>query len=213
VLVRRLRSELKLKLILTVVLNLWVGVPYYCLQRHHFFPPTAMPASFCDRLIPFSEKAVWMYLSVYLLMPIGPFLMVKRQQIVRYACGIMLIGALADLVFIFRPTWCPRPAASGTVAVYRMLTAVDNPFHSFPSLHAAFAVFSALCAGQVLRELRSNVSWRIALWLWTCLILFATLATKQHMMADIVGGSVLAFGVYICVFSQWNIILRMKAPL
>lgn len=167
-----------------------------------------MPESFCDRVIPFSGKAVWIYMSVYLLMPIGPFLMTRRRQIIRYAAGLMLIGALADLVFIVRPTWCPRPGVSGTSAAYQMLIAVDNPFNAFPSLHAAFAVYSALCAGLVLRELRSHALWRSALWLWAFLILFATLATKQHMMADIVAGSVLAVVVYVCVFDQWKWICR-----
>jgi membrane-associated phospholipid phosphatase len=163
-----------------------------------------MPASFCDRLIPFSDKAVWLYLSIYLLMPIGPLLMHRRRQIVRYAIGIVLIGMLADIVFIFWPTSCPRPEAAGTITAYRMLTAMDNPFHAFPSLHAAFAVFSALCARQVLRELRTRAPWRSAVWFWTFLILVATLLTKQHMLADIMAGGVLALGVHICVFNRWN---------
>lgn len=202
----RLRSELRLKLILTVVLNICIFVPYHFLQWHHFFPATAMPASFCDRLIPFSDQAVWIYLSVYLLMPIGPFLMNNRPQIFRYAFGVILIGTVADFIFFIWPTSCPRPAADGTNAVYRMLIGVDNPFDAFPSLHAAFAVFSALCAGRVLREFRGGAPWRGGLWLWVSLILFATLATKQHMAADIGAGTVLAFGVYIVLFHQSNAI-------
>src|SRR6266436_10144424 len=91
----RLRSELKLKLILLLALNLWVWLPYQFLQRHHFFNPTEMSAGFCDRLIPFSDQAVWLYLSIYLLMPIGPFLMQNREQLLRYAIGIVFIGAIA----------------------------------------------------------------------------------------------------------------------
>jgi membrane-associated phospholipid phosphatase len=211
--IRRLRSELRLKLVLTFVLNLWVYVPYHFLQWHHFFPPAAMHAGYFDRLVPFSDKAVWIYLSIYLLMPIGPFLMVRRQEIIRYAVGIMLISALADFVFVFLPTWCPRPDANRTTAAYRMLTAIDNPFNAFPSLHAAFAVFSALCAGRVLRELRTRAVLTGAVWLWTFLILFATLATRQHVMADVVGGSVLAAGVYIYVFRQWKIVPETKTDL
>jgi len=40
ILLNRLRSELKLKLLLMLVLNLLVYVPYYLLQRHHYFPAT-----------------------------------------------------------------------------------------------------------------------------------------------------------------------------
>jgi len=91
-----------------------------------------------------------------------------------------------------------------------MLIGIDNPFHAFPSLHAAFAIFSALCADRVLREMRSNGLWRSCIWIWAGLILFATLATKQHMMADIVAGSILAFGVYLCVFNKSNSSFKTK---
>ena len=169
----RLRSELKLKMFLTVALNLWMFLPYHFLQWHHFFPSIVMPESFCDRLIPFSDRAVWIYLSIYLLMPVGPFLMKDRGEIGRYALGVGLIGVLADFVFIFWPTWCPRPPAAGVNPLYRMLIGIDNPFHAFPSLHAAFAIFSALCADRVLREMRSNGLWRSCIWIWAGLILFA----------------------------------------
>ncbi|PWU17311.1 MAG: hypothetical protein C5B50_11505 [Verrucomicrobia bacterium] len=192
----RLRSELKLKLLLMVLLNLWVYVPYWFLQRHPLFQPTLMPASFLDRLIPFWDKSTWVYLSIYFLMPIGPFLMNDRREIARYSLGVVLMGALADLVFIFWPTYCARPDPAGTNALYRALVAFDHPLHAFPSLHAAFAVFSALCASQILREMRVGRIWRCGLWCWAVLILFATLATKQHVLYDILGGSLLAFGAH-----------------
>jgi membrane-associated phospholipid phosphatase len=202
VLAGRLRSELKLKLVIMFVLNLLVYVPYYLLQRHPVFRPTVMRLSFCDRLIPFVDKAVWIYLSIYLLMPIGPYLMTRRQEIRRYAVGVVLIGAIADLIFFFWPTLCPRPATGGATAAYRLLTVIDNPSHAFPSLHAAFAVYSALCAGQVLRELSAHAIWRGAIWFWAFCILVATLLTRQHVIADLAAGAALGFGVHFCVFHR-----------
>ena len=206
----RMLSELKLKLFLTVALNLWFYVPYCLLQRHRLFPPTQMSPSFLDRLIPFSDQAVWAYLSLFLLMPIGPFLMCRRDQLVRYGLGIFLIAAVSYLVFIFWPTWCPRPEVQGTTVAYRVLVSLDNPLHAFPSLHAAFAVFSALCAAQVLREVGIHPLWRAAVGCWALLILLATLFTKQHMLADIVAGSAVGFGVYFCLFSQRIARLKTK---
>jgi membrane-associated phospholipid phosphatase len=207
----RLQSELAIKFILLVVLNLLVYVPYLFLQRHRFFPVTNMPLSFFDRVIPFSDKAVWPYLSIYLLMPVGPFLMANRRQIFRYAAGIVIISFLADTFFLFWPTACPRPDVAGTNAIYRTLVLIDNPFHAFPSLHAAFAVYSACCASLVLRELRVPWSWRVGVWLWALLILFATLATKQHVVADIAAGSALAFGAYRCAFNSWKFSSNAKS--
>ena len=159
-------------------------------------------------MIPFSDKAVWLYLSICLLMPIGPFLMNNRKQIFRYATGIILISLFANFIFLFWPTSCPRPNVQGTNIAYQALTGIDNPLHAFPSLHAAFAVYSALCGGLVLREIGSRGFWQISLWLWAFLILYATLATKQHIVADIIAGSAIGFGVYACVFRKWIFISK-----
>jgi membrane-associated phospholipid phosphatase len=202
--VGRLQSELPLKFVLVVALNLLVYAPYLFLQRHHFFPATHMSPGFFDRRIAFSDKAVWLYLSIDLLLPVGPFLMANRRQIYRYAAGIVIISFLADTIFLFWPTVCPRPDVTGANAIYRAVVSMDNPFHAFPSLHAAFAVYSACVAASVLRELQVRWYWRVGVWLWALLILFATLATKQHVVADMVAGSALAFGAYHCAFNSWK---------
>ena len=200
----RLRAHLKLKLFLAVALNLWVFVPYHFLQHHHFFQPTMIPESFFDRLIPFSHQAVWIYLSIYLLMPIGPFLMKNQKDIARYALGIVTMGVLADVIFFLWPTWCPRPDTAGTNPLYQWLVQIDNPFHAIPSLHAAFAVYSALCAQRVIAQMQWSALARSAIWLWTSLILFATVATRQHTLADLLGGSLLAISVFSCAFNLSN---------
>ncbi len=198
----RVRAWLELKLALAVGLNLWVYLPYQWLQHHQYFPERTMPTGWIDRGIPFWPQAVWIYLSVYLLMPLGPFLMRNQRQLLRYAAGIVFISLLADNFFLFWPTTCPRPVAADANLAYRLLVRVDNPFHAFPSLHAAFAVYSALCAGLVRREICAPARWEVGLWAWTFLILFATMATKQHVFVDIVAGGVLAGVAFVCVFKQ-----------
>jgi len=198
----RVKSNAGLKIVLTLVLNPLVYLPYYFFQRHHFFPAIAMPQGFVDRMIPFSSSAVWFYLSIYLLMPLAPLLMHRKEQLIRYTAGILLISLAADTVFFFWPTFCPRPPVANTGALYRSLVAIDNPFHAFPSLHAAFAVYTALCAQISFRELQIRWIAPAAIWIWTFLILYATLATKQHVTADIAAGSLLATAIYFCVFAQ-----------
>ena len=163
-----------------------------------------------DRRIPFSDLAVWPYLSLYLFVPAGPFLLGRRNQILRYAAGIILISLVADIIFIFWPTTCPRPVVSDANAAYQALTAVDNTFHAFPSLHAAFAVYAALSTRLILRELGGRGGWQFAIWLWVFMILYATLASKQHVLADIIAGSALGIGVYAVVFNQGKPIAKGK---
>ena len=195
-LIERIRAELRLKLLLTVALNVVVWTPYLTLQHLHFFPATPMPMSFIDTAIGFSPGAVWAYLSVYLLLPIGPFLMVDRERIFCYARGIVVMAIVAVIVFVFFPTICARPQGGPTNALYRAFVAFDNPYHAFPSLHAAFAIYSALCAIEVGRALRWLTGFEIVFWIWAAVILYATLATRQHVFADIVAGGLLGLGAY-----------------
>ena len=206
----RLRAELGLKLALTIVLNLCFYVPYGLLQRHCLFTPAQVWPGFLDNLFPFWDKAVWGYFSIFLLMPIGPLLMRRREQLLRYGAAILLIQFTAYIVFFFWPTCCPRPDANNTIVVYRILTAVDSPLNAFPSLHAAFAVFSAFCAAHVFRGLQLARLWRLALGVWAVLILIGTLFTKQHTVADIFAGSAIGFAAYYLVFNGRIAGLKMK---
>jgi len=201
-LIHRLRSEWRLKLWLTIGLNLGVCAPYYFLQQHHFFPATLMRPTALDEAVPFLPAAVWLYLSIYLLMPIPPLLMTSRSQLARYAVGMAAMSLLADVVFLWWPTVCERPTAAQADFAYNLLTQIDNPFDAFPSLHAAFAVFTALCADLLLRESQSSTLWRCGLWTWVALILWATLATRQHVAVDLLAGAALAILSYLLTIGR-----------
>jgi len=192
----RLMAEWRCKLWLTLILNLLVCVPYYYLQHNHFFPATVMRPTVLDSAIPFAPEAVWLYLSIYLFMPIAPLLSADRRQLVKYGIGMATLALVASIVFVFWPTWCERPRMAKPNFGYQLLTAADNPYHAFPSLHAAFTVFSLLCALRLASELRFSVYWKALLMFWAGLILWGTLATKQHVLFDLAGGSLLAIVVY-----------------
>lgn len=189
---RRLRTLLAPKLGMALGLNLLVCIPYFGLQHLVLRPVTWIPASALDRAIHFSEASVWLYQSLYLLMPVAPMLMIHAAQLRRYALGMAAMSLGANVVFLAFPTAVVRPDPAGAGAVYRALVRYDAPLHALPSLHAAFAIFSALCCTAVFREMRLARGWPAAVWLWTLAILYATLATKQHVALDLAGGALLA---------------------
>ena len=79
----RIRSNLWLKLVLGAVLTGGIWGTYLFLQRHVLFPVTAMPATAIDRMIPFASGTVYLYESLWLLMPIAPWLMGSNDEITR----------------------------------------------------------------------------------------------------------------------------------
>lgn len=192
----RLKSCAGLKCLLLVALNAAAYFPYLYLQEHTHFPVRTMHPSRADEVIPFWPGSTWIYVSLYLLMPVGPILLDLRSDLIRYASGILLISGISGLVFLFFPTVCQRPHFPPGNGLYHFLTALDKPLHAFPSLHAAYAVYGALWAVKVFRKMNTCPAVHVLLGLWTAAILFSTLTTKQHVLADLAGGCLLALSAY-----------------
>jgi ketosteroid isomerase-like protein len=201
----RLRAHLGLKLALALGLNLFAFVPYFWLQRNVFFPVTVMTESAFDAWLSFTPNAVWIYLSLFLLMPIAPMQMQSRRQLGRYALGVVAMSLSADLLFLFWPTTVIRPSNEAASRLYASLAIWDLPLNAFPSLHAAMAVYSALCCEQIFSQVRRPWMWRITIWPWVMAIVWAMLATKQHVALDAIGGIVLGATVYRSTFSHQTI--------
>ena len=136
----------------------------------------------------------------------------SRKQLFRYASGIILIAIIAASIFVFWPTAISRPAAPNVPAAYQLLISFDQPFHAIPSLHAAFAIYSALCGIMVSREAGTRKLWPVLLWSWAALILLATLTTKQHLVVDLLSGSALGFAAYVCAFKKHLVIPQINHP-
>jgi len=192
----RLAAHWPTKLLLAVVLNLWVALPYHTLQRWPWRAVTTLAPSWLEDAVPFVPQFAWLYLSLYLLIPIGPLLLATRAELRRYASGIVFLGLAANLAFFLMPTMVARPADSGE-GLYGLLVALDLPLNACPSLHAALAVYSVLCLGQVITAAR----WQALAWLWTLGILFATLALRQHVLIDLVLGSAIGGIAYRLAWS------------
>jgi hypothetical protein len=201
----RLRPHLSLKLGLAVGLNLFAFVPYFWLQRNVFFPVTIMTESGFDAWLGFAPQAVWIYLSLFLLMPVAPMQMQKRTQLWRYALGVMAMSLAADLIFFFWPTAVVRPNDAAANMMYSSLATWDRPLNAFPSLHAAMAVFSACCCEQIFSGVRHPVIGRIVTWTWALAIIVAMLSTKQHVALDALGGIALGLTSYYLAFRNLSV--------
>jgi hypothetical protein len=110
--------------------------------------------------------------------------MVGRRALLRYGAVAAALAAIGLGIFFLWPT-AVAPQGSG------FLKTIDRGGNACPSLHAAFAVLTALCLERMLRRMGAPRAVRAANWLWCAAILYSTLATKQHVCADLAGGLVL----------------------
>jgi len=134
----------------------------------------------------------WVYESNFLITGIIPWLMVSRMELRRYAIGFTLLSALSFLIFAVFPVASPRPVNLEANDTLIFITRIDGPLNAFPSLHAASLVYTIALARRLFgRQLKWSML--AGLLVWASLILFATLATKQHYAVDLLAGGLIGW--------------------
>lgn len=188
----RLFACWQLKLQMSIGLPIFFCLGYFSLQRFPLREATFLSLSALDRAIPFAPEWFYAYQSLYLFLPIAPLLTSSRALLVRYVRGFVLLCLASFAVFLLFPVAAPRPQGPSGVAAFDAWMRIEGLLNAFPSLHAGLLALGLLYAREVFWEAlapgarRAGVA--IAL-LWAALILYATLATKQHYAVDLLAGT------------------------
>jgi membrane-associated phospholipid phosphatase len=171
-------------------------ITYFWILNHPQFAVTTVPRIFVDRMVPFQPGALPLYLSLWFYVVIAPALLRTGREMVSYTIATTLLGALGFLVFLAWPTAVP-PALVDPQQLPELarLKTVDASGNAFPSLHVAFAVFSAIWLGRLLAEMCAGPVLRAFNWVWCAAIVYSTLAIRQHVALDAVSGAVLGAAV------------------
>lgn len=178
-------------------------VVYFWLLRHPFFPVTTMPLTAVDGWIGFQPGALPLYFSLWFYVSLTPALMVDRRELVACGLGWVALSVLGMGVFLFWPTAVPVPDIDWSQhASMQFLKSADAAGNACPSLHVAFAVFSAGWFSRLLSRLGAGRVARAVSWLWCLGILYSTVATRQHVFLDVVAGAALG-GAVVWVNLRW----------
>ncbi|MBK8478386.1 MAG: phosphatase PAP2 family protein [Opitutaceae bacterium] len=189
---RHVIAEWKIKVFLGGAITLAFGWGYFRLARLPEDLATQMPELAIDRAIPFLPAAAIIYLSQFVTMPAIIWLMGSRRQLLACCRGLALLIAVSFIIFYGWPTAVVRPELpTGAHFFYGLIASTDLPHNACPSLHAAFAVFTAGCAWEVFRDWKNGHLLIATAWLWNTAILASTLLTKQHVFLDLIAGSAL----------------------
>jgi membrane-associated phospholipid phosphatase len=190
---RRFGALWRAKLCLTVILNICFWGFYLFLSRHALFPVHRLPMTWLDKWSGFQPYPwAWIYESNFLITGLTPWLMSSREELRRYTIGFVLLSGLSFMIFALFPVVSPRPANLEEYATLLFITRVDGPLNAFPSLHAGFLVYAIALARRLFGR-RLNPVLLAMLLVWGMLILYATLATKQHYALDLLAGGLLGW--------------------
>ncbi len=177
---------------------LYLGAPQLSLRT-----PTPAPHLPLDAVITFTPVAIWIYLSQFglLLCAVWYAPNAVSRSVTLYS--MLLVTLVSTLIFIVFPTVLERNVIESdalTALLWRGLYLADVPGNCFPSLHAALATLAVFPLWQRGRALK------VVAPLWAGAVIYSALATKQHVILDVVAGAGLALLCRIAVsrlFESW----------
>ena len=204
----RLRTNWRFKALLAA----GIGIPFcacYLLIGHYpVLPARTLSLTWIDRAVGFHPyEWVWVYQSLYLPVNVIPWLARGRDDLLRYVKGLLILTLISFAIFIIFPVRAPKPTVAEPQGMYKLLLSYDAPCNAMPSLHAALLIYTFGFGRRVLGDAipRGLVGICVA---WGALILYATIATKEHYAIDIVAGVALATGVHAWVWRRTACVIR-----
>jgi membrane-associated phospholipid phosphatase len=154
-----------------------------------------MPLTRIDHWVAFWPLAFYLYASLWVYTALVPALQPSLLKLVAYGCGIGSLCLSALVVFSFLPTAVPYEFSSWfTDPSLSLLRSLDMAGNACPSLHVATALFTAMAMHRLLGGLGAPCWVRHVSWLWCGLIVYSTMAIKQHVFWDVLAG--LALGLF-----------------
>lgn len=190
---RRIATLWVVKMIGTTVGISGFFVIYFWVMHNPPSEPTVMPLTLLDHWVGVSDDAMLLYGSLWFYISLAPAFAKDKAELWACARDAALMAGVGLAVFWFFPTTVPAFAVDwAQYPALQFLKSADAGGNAFPSLHVAFAVFTAVLLERQLHAVGSPAWVRVLNMLWALGIVYSTLATRQHVLLDVLGGSLLA---------------------
>ncbi|HEX7864135.1 MAG TPA: phosphatase PAP2 family protein [Variovorax sp.] len=171
-------------------------VLYFWVMHNPPSEPTVMPLTSIDHWVSVSDDAMVLYGSLWFYISLAPAFAKDKTELWACARDAAIMAGVGLAVFWLFPTTVPVFAVDWSqYPALQFLKATDVGGNAFPSLHVAFAVLTAVLLERQLRSVDAPVWVRTLNVIWAFGIVYSTLATRQHVLIDVLGGSLLAAAV------------------
>lgn len=189
---RRIATLFLLKMFSTMGFIALFFYLYFWVMRHPLSAMSVMPLTRIDGWIGFLPAAFPLYASLWLYIALGTALARDVRELAAYGLASLAMSIPGLAVFMLWPTKVPDFGIDWSLyPALAFMKSVDVSGNAFPSLHAAFCVFTAAVLHVQLKSLGA-ARWVVAGNLLWCLGIFvSTVATRQHVALDAIAGAVL----------------------
>lgn len=170
----------------TIVYN---GAKLIAGNWHHYNLETDL-----DRMIPFVPWTVVIYFGCFLFWAVIYILCVRQGKVraYRFLSADFLAKCICLFFFLVFPTTNTRPEV-GPDGIWNMairfLYWVDSPDNLFPSIHC---LTSWMCYIGIRGQKQVSLGYRVFSCVMAVAVFISTLTTRQHVLADVAGGVLLA---------------------
>jgi membrane-associated phospholipid phosphatase len=176
---------------------------YFYLLKNPAYLPIDTPITAIDRQLPYQPWAWGLYASLWLYTSLPVAIQPNLGSLLYYGVSTFLLCATGLAIFYFFPTIIPESfLATYRGAQIRMLEGIDAAGNAMPSLHVASAIFSMLWLRQQLIDIQAPPWVNRFNYVWCAGIIYSTLATKQHVLTDVLSGAV--FGLAFALLSLYG---------
>jgi membrane-associated phospholipid phosphatase len=144
-----------------------------------------------DRALPVVPIFAIPYVSLipYIGVSLVAFLFFRARIYRSAALTMIVVWFISYAFYCFLQSYIARPQITGIdpfSAIIRSIYASDQPYNDFPSLHTSLSTIIAIHWWRLDRRIGIPAA------IWTALIVASTVLVKQHYLADVAGGLVLA---------------------
>jgi membrane-associated phospholipid phosphatase len=166
---------------------------YFWVMRHPLSAATVMPVTWIDDLVFFSPQSFPLYVSLWVYVALGPALAKDGRELAAWGAVSFAMAVIGLGLFMVLPTKIPNPAIDWSrYPSLAFLKTVDVSGTACPSLHAAFAVFTAVVLHRLLTAIHAPRTLLVCNALWCLGIVYSAIAIRQHVALDVIAGSILA---------------------
>jgi len=200
----RARTNAVLSIVGTTIFNALFFAGYFYVQQHPPHVPITIPATALDRLISYQPQLLFAYVSLWIYVGAGPGLQRSFSEVAAYALWMAALCVTGLGIFYFWPTQVPPLSHNATTSAgLVLLHHLDETGNACPSMHVATATFTLLRLDEVFRSVRAPLALRLVNSAWFLLIVYSTLAIKQHMALDVAAGALLGV-LFVLPSLRWR---------
>jgi len=174
--------------IITLAITLWLIV-FFTVKKHRVAPESRLYlATQLDLKIPFLPRMALVYFSTYIFILL-PFLKLSNARLfVGILVSYVVVTLVSTVIHVILPSQvkriddlAPYGLSGKLLDIFQQIC---KPYDNFPSMHVGYSVLVVgvyfLTSGTLLGSI---------VLVWAILIALSTLFTKQHLILDVLAGT------------------------